>query len=136
MTPKADGAPVFYKLWASLRLGNLRGWVEGLLPKSTFCLSNGFSSVEVWFSSTLDVEEVVSEICGDQLHVMVADVILTLMIGRFLIVFVVRSGHRTGLGKRTLLIIVKCVSGLRCLGERCRQGGYFCMKFIVTLCVP
>ena len=40
-----------------------------------FSLSNGLSSVEAWFSTVLDNEEVLSGTGGDQLHVMVADVI-------------------------------------------------------------
>ena len=87
MIPKVDGdstplgqgplsvLPVVYRLWASLRLGHLREWVEGWLPKSVFSLGNGLSSVEAWFSTALDIEEVLSGTGGDQLHVMVADVI-------------------------------------------------------------
>ena len=87
MIPMADGdstplgqrplsvLPVVYRLWASLRLGHLREWVEGWLPKSVFSLGNGLSSVEAWFSTALDIEEVLSGTGGDQLHVMVADVI-------------------------------------------------------------
>ena len=40
-----------------------------------FSLGNGLSSVEAWFSTALDIEEVLSGTGGDQLHVMVADVI-------------------------------------------------------------
>ena len=87
LIPKADGdstplgqrplcvLPVVYRLWASLRLGHLREWVEVWLPKSVFNLDIGLSSVEAWFSTALDIEEVLSETGGDQLHVMVADVI-------------------------------------------------------------
>ena len=67
--------PVVYRLWASLRLGHLREWVEGCLPKPVSCLGNGLSLVEAWFSTALDIEEVLSGTGGDQLHVMVADVI-------------------------------------------------------------
>ena len=67
--------PVVYRLWASLRLGHLREWVEGWLPQSVFSLGNGSSSVEAWFSTALDIEEVLSGTGCDQLHVMVADVI-------------------------------------------------------------
>ena len=85
--PKADGdsttqsqrhlsvLPVVYRLWASLRLGHLREWVEGWLPKSVFSLGNWLSSVEDWFSAALVFEEVLSGTGGDQLHVMIADVI-------------------------------------------------------------
>ena len=86
MIPKADGdsttlgqrplsvLPVVYRLWDSLRLGHLREWVEGWLPKSVFSLGNGLSPVEAWFSAALDIEEVLSGTGGDQLRVMVADV--------------------------------------------------------------
>ena len=67
--------PVVYRLWASLRLGHLREWVQGWLHNSVYSLGNGLSSVEVWFSTALDIEEVLSGTGGDQLHVMVADVI-------------------------------------------------------------
>ena len=87
MIPKADGdsaplgqrplsvLPVVYRLWASLRLGHLREWVEGWLPKSVYCPGNGLSSVEAWFSTALDIEEFLAGTGGDQLHVMVASVI-------------------------------------------------------------
>ena len=41
------------------------------------CLQSGewFSSVDAWFSTALDIEEVMFGAGGDQLHVMVADVI-------------------------------------------------------------
>ena len=45
------------------------------MPQSVFSLGNGLSSVEAWFSTALDIKEVLSGTCGDQLHVMVADVI-------------------------------------------------------------
>ena len=51
---------VVYRLWASLRLGHLREWVEEWLPKSVFSLGNGLSSVEAWFSTALDIEEVLA----------------------------------------------------------------------------
>ena len=87
MIPEADGdstplgqrplsvLPVVYRLWASLRLRHLREWVEGWLPGSVFSLGNGLSSVEAWFSTALDIEDVLSGTGGDELHVMVADVI-------------------------------------------------------------
>ena len=90
MIPKADGdssplgqrplsvLPVVYRLWASLRLGHLRELVEGWLRKSVFSLGNGLYSVEAWFSTALHIEEVLSGTGGEQLHVMVADVIKSL----------------------------------------------------------
>ena len=87
MIPKVDGdstpfgqrplsvLPVVYILWASLRLGHLREWVEVWLLASVKSLGDGLSSVEAWFSTALDIEEVLSGTGGDQLHDLVADVI-------------------------------------------------------------
>ena len=83
--PKADGdsmplgqrplcvLPVVHRLWASLRLGHLKDWVSGWVPRSVYSLGNGLSSVEAWFSTALDIEEVLPWVGGDQLHIMVAD---------------------------------------------------------------
>ena len=77
MIPKADGDSlplgqrtlsvllVVYRLWASIRFGPLREWVEGWLPQSVFSLCNGLSSVEARFSTALDIEEVLSGTGGD-----------------------------------------------------------------------
>ena len=67
--------PVVYRLWASLRIGHLGDWVKGWVSKSVFSLGNGVSSVEAWFSTALDIEEVLAQIGSDQLQVLVADVI-------------------------------------------------------------
>ena len=40
--------PEVYRLWASLRLGHLRDWMEGWMPESVFSLGIGLSSVEAW----------------------------------------------------------------------------------------
>ena len=49
--------------------------MRGGCPQSLKSLGNSLSSVEAWFSTALDIEEVLSGTGGDQLHVMVADVI-------------------------------------------------------------
>ena len=46
-------------------------WLQGWVPQSVFSLENGVSSVEAQFSTALDIEEVVSQAGGGQLHVMV-----------------------------------------------------------------
>ena len=43
--------------------------------RSVYSLWNGLSSVEAWFSTALHIEEVLSGVGGDQLHIMVAGVI-------------------------------------------------------------
>ena len=63
--------PVVYILLASLSLSHLKYWVQGWIPQSVFSLGNGMSS----FSTALNFQEVLSGAGGDQLHVMVADVI-------------------------------------------------------------
>ena len=42
------------------------------MPKSVYSLGNGLSSVEAWFSTALDIEEVLSGTGGDQLHACVS----------------------------------------------------------------
>ena len=48
--------------------------MTGGCPQSVFSLGNGLSSVEAWFSTALDIEEVLAGTGGDQLYVVVADV--------------------------------------------------------------
>ena len=49
--------------------GHLREWVLGWVPQSVYSFGNGLSSVEAWYSTALDVEEVLAGIGSDQLHV-------------------------------------------------------------------
>ena len=119
MIPKADGdstplgqrplsvLPVVYKLWASLRLGHLREWVAGWLPKSVYSLGRGLSSVEAWFSTALDIEDVLSGTGGDQLHVMVADVIKSFDTVDSWTVLWVALGYLNGFVKFIFLSIVR-----------------------------
>ena len=48
----------------AMRLAHLRNWVEGWLPQSVYSFGNGESLVEAWFSTALDIEEVLSCACG------------------------------------------------------------------------
>ena len=150
MIPNADGdssplgqqplsvLPVVYRLWASLRLGHLREWVEWWLPKSVFSLGNGLSSVEAWFSTALDIEEVLSGTGGDQLHVMVADVmksfgtvdrsILVCALGRLVLPDCFRGAY--------FLFTVRFVLGLSLLLVLESLGCPLSMVFIVVQNVP
>ena len=49
-----------YRLWASLRLGHLREWVEGWSPHSVFSLGTGPSSVEAARKNFLLEREIAS----------------------------------------------------------------------------
>ena len=130
--------PVVYRLWE---------WVEGWLPKSVYSLGNGLSSVEAWFSTALDIEEVLSGTGGDQLHVMVADVIksfdtvdrsiLDCTLGRLGLLGWFRKVYFSFHSQVRLRF--KLAAGL---GEPwCRDGGFpqgcpLSMVFIVALYVP
>ena len=134
-------------MWASLPLGHLREWVEGWLPESVFCLGNGLSSVEAWFSAALDIEEVLFGTGGDQLHVMVVDVnksfdvvdrsIWDCALGRLGLLDWFREVYFSFHGQVRLRF--KLAAGL---GEPwCRDGGVpqgcpLSVVFIVALCVP
>ena len=159
MIPKTDGdstplnqrplsvLPVVYRLWASVRLGLLWEWVKGWLLKSVFSLGNGLSSVEAWFSAALDTEEVLSGVGGDQLHVMVADVIKSFdTVDRSILACAL---GRLGLPDRFRRVYFSYRSHVRlrfklaaCLGEPWVLGwwystGFFLrMVFVVALYVP
>ena len=45
--------------------------IFGIGLRDVFSLGNGLSSFEAWFATALDIEEVLSGVGGDQLHVMV-----------------------------------------------------------------
>ena len=160
MVPKEDGDStplgqrplsvlpvVVVGMWASLRLGQLREWVEAWLPKSAFSLGHGLSSVEAWFSTALDVEEVLSGVGGDQLHVMVADVINSFdLVDRSILDYTLNRLGLPGWFRRTYFayhsqvrLRFKLAAGV---GESwCRDGGIpqgcpLSMVFIVALYVP
>ena len=107
------------------------------LPKSVFSLGNGLSSVEAWFSTALDIEEVLSGVGGDQLHIMVADVIKSFDIvdSSFLTVLWVDFSFPTGFGRHTLLITVRFVSGSSWLLAWANHGvgmGLF-LRFVLSV---
>ena len=128
--PKADGdsAPlgqrplcvlsVVYRLWASLRLSRLQGWVKGWVPESAFSVWNAVSSVEARFSTASDeevVEEVLSGACDDQLRVLVADVIKCFehgWTGLFWVALWDALGCPLASGRLISLIMIRSGSGL------------------------
>ena len=52
----------------------MKDLVKGWVPEFVFSFGDGAPSVEAWVSTALDIEEVLSGACDDQLHVLVADV--------------------------------------------------------------
>ena len=87
MIPKADGGstplgqrplcvlPVIYRLWASVRLGHIQQWFYSWVPDTVFSAGKGVSSVDAWYATSLDIEEVLSGAVDGHVHMFVADVI-------------------------------------------------------------
>ena len=87
MIPKVDGdatpleqkplcvLPIVKRLWASVRLQQLKGWFESWFPKSVFSAGGGRSSVEAWYSTVLDLEESLSGTLDSDVRVFLADVV-------------------------------------------------------------
>ena len=87
MIPKTDGdatplgqrpltvLPVVYRIWASARMVQLDGWFKSWVPDSVFSAGGGRGSVEAWYTSAFDIEEVLSGSVDSHVHLFVADVI-------------------------------------------------------------
>ena len=71
LTPKTDGdaplgqrplsvLPIVYRVWASARMVQLEDWFKSWVPHSVFSAGGGRGSVEAWYSTSLDIEEVLS----------------------------------------------------------------------------
>ena len=87
MIPKTDGDaaplgqrplgvfPVIYRVWASARMGQLDDWCRSWVPDSVFSAGGGRSSVEAWYTSPLDIEEVLAGATDSDVHLFVADVV-------------------------------------------------------------
>ena len=87
MIPKTDGdatplgqrplsvLPVVYRIWASARMGQLDGWFKSWVPDSVFSAGGGRGSVEAWYTSSLDIEEVLAGATDSHVHLFVADVV-------------------------------------------------------------
>ena len=87
MIPKTDGdstplgqrplcaLPCIYRLWASVRLGHIQDWFYSWVPHTVFSAGKGVSSVDAWYATSLDIEEVLSGAVEGHVHLFVADVI-------------------------------------------------------------
>ena len=87
MIPKTDGdatllgkrllsvLPVVYHTWAFARMGQLDDWFKSWVPDSVSSAGGGRSSVEAWYTSSLDIEEVLSGAAHSHVHLFVADVV-------------------------------------------------------------
>ena len=87
MIPKTDGdsaplgqrplgvLPVVYRIWASARMGQLDDWFRSWVPDSVFSAGGSRGSVEAWYTSSLDIEEVLAGAADSDVHIFVADVV-------------------------------------------------------------
>ena len=66
---------LFIVIWASARMLQLEPWFRSWVPSCVFSAGGGRSSVEAWFTTALDIEEVLSGVVQSDVHVFVADVI-------------------------------------------------------------
>ena len=58
------------------RIGQQEGWFQSWVSDLVFCAGCGRSSVEAWYTA-LDIEEVLSGVADSDVHLFVADVILS-----------------------------------------------------------
>ena len=63
------------RLWASVRLAHLQDWFYSWVPDSVFSAGKGVSSVDAWYTTSIDIEEVLSNTRHDDFHIFVADVV-------------------------------------------------------------
>ena len=87
MIPKAEGdstpigqrplcvLPVVHRLWASVRLAHLKEWFSSWVPDSVLSAGKGVSSVDAWYATSIDIEEVLSHTRHSDFHISVADVV-------------------------------------------------------------
>ena len=87
MIPKTDGdatppgqrplsvLPIVYRIWASARMSQWDAWFQSSVLDSVFGAGGGRGSVEAWYTSALDIEEVLSGAVDSHVHLFVADVI-------------------------------------------------------------
>ena len=62
-------------LGASGRTEQLEGWFRSWVPDSVYSAGGGRSSVEVWYTTALDIEEVLTGVIDSDIHLVVTDVI-------------------------------------------------------------
>ena len=61
---------VVYRIWASVRLRHLDSWLRSWLPLSVFSAGGGRGSVDAWYSTALDFEEVLCGLGESHVHVL------------------------------------------------------------------
>ena len=89
MIPKTDGdatplgqrplsvLPVVYRIWASARMGSWRAGFSHGYQILVVSAGGGGGSVEAWYTTALDIEEVLSGVVDSDIHLFVGDVIMS-----------------------------------------------------------
>ena len=62
--------PIVHRIWASARVGQLDGWFKSWVPDSVFSAGGGRGSVEAWFNSSLDIEEILTGAAASDVHLL------------------------------------------------------------------
>ena len=78
--------PVVYRIWASARMVQLEGWFKSWVPDSVFSAGGGRGSVKAWYTTAVDIEEVLPILMFIFLLLMLLSLSILLIVG-FLIVF-------------------------------------------------
>ena len=126
MIPKTDGDAtplgqrslsvlhVVYRIWASARMVQHEEWFRSWVPDSVFSAGSGRSSVDAWYTSSLDIEEVLSGAVHSHVHLFVADVVKSFdTVDRvILIVSCPVLGFLAGFVMLILSIMLMCACGL------------------------
>ena len=64
--------PTAYRVWASARMGQLEEWFLSWVPDSVSSAGCGRSSVEAWYTTALDIKEVLSGVADSDVPLFVA----------------------------------------------------------------
>ena len=67
--------PIVYRVWASARMVQLEEWFKSWVPGSVFSAGCGRGSVEAWYTSALNIEELLTGATDYHIHLFVVDVI-------------------------------------------------------------
>ena len=59
----------------SVRLAHLKEWFYSWVPDSVLSAGKGVSSVDAWYATSIDIEEVLSQARHSDFHIFVADVV-------------------------------------------------------------
>ena len=82
MIPKSDGdatllgqrplsvLPVVYRVWAFARMVQLESWFKSWFPDSVFSVGGGRGSVDAWYATALDIEEVLTGAADSHVHLL------------------------------------------------------------------